>query len=215
MAGYYYRVYIDTTEFGHAFIALYESDGSVEAWGYYPNKNGNIEKIDPISAQILEADGVLKRDDHWGKNNDEWHESDWSSEKTAITKKQYDAMKQHLNDMIESPGYYEYYGNNCTQFVQDMLKIASDGNSWHNAILPLQLKKQLQGDEAAYISGTGSFPHFPPREKTKSPNNKAEGVLDEIVRVGAAAQDAKDMESSIYEKAGKGINEKAEGHGIG
>jgi len=123
MSDYGYKIFIDTSDiYGHAFIGIYGPNGESEVWGYYPEKEGEAIALPELSSGYIVLDnGVLRRDDQWEECEecvDGMHPFDWSTEKVAITKEQYDAMKDFINTVDQAQGdKWIALGNNCVQFV--------------------------------------------------------------------------------------------------
>ena len=147
MSDYSFQVFIDTTGFGHAFIGLYGPGGASQAWGYWPDVHDPQASFDPITGHALVAEGQLIREDQWfgalAESGAEMHPFDWSSDRIAISKEQYDAMVDHAQWTDAHPGTYGALGNNCVQFVEDMLGIA-DAPQFGDVVTPASLLSQLE-----------------------------------------------------------------------
>ncbi|MFA6413553.1 MAG: calcium-binding protein, partial [Syntrophales bacterium] len=145
-SNYGYEIFIDSSRLGHAFIALYGPNGERQVWGYYPKIGTSGDVLAAFTGDyhlLVGGSGKLVRDDQWGEQENELHPKDWSTGRIEITKEQYNLMNTYVDTICNVPGDYFLLGNNCTQFVENMLMVAGERSPLEDAIAPVQLKWQL------------------------------------------------------------------------
>lgn len=148
MPRYSYEVYVDTTGLGHAFIGLNGPNGS-ETWGYYPgNDNKALPETSSAGHKIV-GNGVLVRDDRSGKNG-KMHDYNWSTGKRPISEQKYNAMKNAIDDLYQNgdQGKWFVLGNNCVQFVENVMMIGGERMPTEDAFSPFTFKLELQFKQA-------------------------------------------------------------------
>jgi hypothetical protein len=191
MATWTYTVFIDSTlaplesDFGHAYISITSPDGVSRTVGYYPVTEGPGIKGIP-GFQILGGPGVVRDDSTSGLTDDDiptQHSYDYETAPKQISEQTAQRMLDYVEHVTEHPGQYGVFGNNCVQFVEDLMIIAGDRSRLSDVVPPFALKGQLEffekfsnnpfGPDASY-DGLGNFignlqTQFGTAEQTRSP----------------------------------------------
>lgn len=125
---------VDVGVVGHAFLTLDDGNGNIITRGFYPEEIG------------LTGPGMVR--------DDADHPYDWSKTIT-VSQDQYDAMKRYITQVESSTqDQYGVLGNNCAEFVKDVLAVGSVNHS-HNGVHPslltnhpeIELLKSLGGGD--------------------------------------------------------------------
>ena len=142
---YSYRVFVDSSGVGHAFIGIYGPNEQSEIWGFYPKVEGS-----PSGPGELVDDGKNRK-----TGEPELHPYDWKSRQIEITAEQHQRMKEHALWVRDYPGQYGFLGNNCTEFVEDMLEKGVGRPKVIGTVMPIDLRDELRLEEI--INGAGKW----------------------------------------------------------
>ncbi len=122
------NVYRGTPGIGHASITLTDAAGNSITVGYYPGENEGTPY--EFSSDVLEVpsteDALYVYSGPNGEVRDERRRGEepiWSNT-TSVSEDQYNAMYQHIQDVINNPGTYNLFqngGENCAGFVSGIL----------------------------------------------------------------------------------------------
>ncbi|MBK9956729.1 MAG: hypothetical protein IPP18_17080 [Rhodocyclaceae bacterium] len=116
---YSYEVFVDHADLGHAFIKFTDVNGNSETWGYYSRD------------RVPQGIGELRPDST--------HPYDWSSGPVEITQEQYQQMHDYAQWVYNHSGDYGLFGNNCVEFVEDMLRKTNQLPYWTDVTAPDRL----------------------------------------------------------------------------
>ncbi len=145
-AGWYYRVYIDPTGFGHAFVGIYGPNGESQVSGYYPDVWDPSASGSSGTTQIIQGPGEVRNDAATGGVDPatgvpQIHPYDptLSTGYIPITEQQAQKMLEYRGWVKANPGEYGAFGNNCVEFVEDMLMVGGVRFKWPDTVFPVHL----------------------------------------------------------------------------
>jgi Ca2+-binding RTX toxin-like protein len=155
-----YRVFVDTSfnpsqaELGHAYIQITSPFGDSTTVGYYPNTSlpGTVGMPGSSGGHVLSGPGIVRNDSLTGRNPDgspTQHRYDFVTLPREISADTAQKMLNYISFVSTSPGEYGVFGNNCVQFVEDLMKIAGDRTSLDDTVAPMVLAGQLSFFEKA------------------------------------------------------------------
>lgn len=116
---------------GHAYIGLSDGDNE-ERWGYGPDGGTLIEAVTGVK-------GCFVPEDHYTPHNEAivWR----------ISKHQYDAAREMVEDLRKNPGMYKLFEKNCSTVATAILQAANVPDAPKGAIgmtpFGLALKKRV------------------------------------------------------------------------
>ena len=159
MADWNYIVYVSSNfssagaDLGHAYIGITAPDGQTQYFGYYPKvqdltpaEQAIIKAGGSVTRHTLEGPGEIRDDGVTGRDaagNNTQHPYDFSTPPKNISSEVARSMLDFAGRVKSNPGNYGVVGNNCVEFVEDMMIIAGDRSSLEDVVAPYQLRNQL------------------------------------------------------------------------
>jgi hypothetical protein len=154
MSEWTYKVYVDSTvnpsnaELGHAYIKITSPYGDTTTVGFYPDVSqpGTTGLPGSSGGHALEGPGIVRDDSQTGtdaNNNPTQHHYDFETESKVISEQTAQRMLDYVQHVGINPGVYGVLGNNCVQFVEDLMIIAGDRSGLMDTVPPFALKGQL------------------------------------------------------------------------
>jgi Haemolysin-type calcium binding protein related domain/RTX calcium-binding nonapeptide repeat (4 copies) len=154
MSGWTYKVFIDSTvnptnaEFGHAYIKITSPYGDSTTVGYYldVSQSGTTGLPGSSGGHALEGPGMVRNDGQTGTTADgdpTQHPYDFETSPQDISEQTAQRMLDYIEHVSTHPGQYGVLGNNCVQFVEDLMIIAGDRSGLMDTVPPFALKGQL------------------------------------------------------------------------
>ncbi len=149
-----YTIFVDSTvdpsnaNLGHAYIQITSPAGVSTTAGYYPNVTlpGTIGIPGSSGGHVLQGPGQVRNDALTGRTADgtpTQHPYDFATLPREVSPEVAQKMLNYIGQVTTSPGEYGVLGNNCVEFVEDLMIIAGDRSTLADVVPPFVLKGQL------------------------------------------------------------------------